>query len=251
GRLTQNPELPARTAVLYLQEIPARVIPVPESVTDTDIAAYLIGEALPLLRARAADYLGIAETQTLLDQLEQIAPATVRQLVPKPVSVPVLADVLRRLVEERINVRDLRAILEALSMVAHAEKDPLNLAEFVRSQLRRPITHKLTRGRRELSVTLLDSPIEETIRGAIQRTAAGSFLALAPAAGRDVIAALRRALASLPPEAHAVLLTQPDIRRFVKKLVELDFPELEVVSYAELLPEIAIRPVAKASLAGL
>jgi type III secretion protein V len=251
GRLVVNPELAPRQVVLALQEIPTRLVQIPDSVPEAEIAAFLIGQVMPSLRARAADYLGIAETQGLLDQLEQIAPATVRQLVPKPVSVPLLADVLRRLVEERISVRDLRSILEALSLVAHAEKDALNLAEFVRSQLRRSITHLLTRGRRELGVLLLDAPIEDTVRGAIQRTAAGSFLALAPAAGRDVIAATRRALAALPQGGPQVLLTQPDIRRFVKKLFEVDFPELEVVSYTELLPEIAIRPLAKATLAGI
>lgn len=251
GRLTENPALPRRTVVLTLQEIPTRTIQIPDSVPDSEVAAHWMGEVLPVLRARASDFLGIAETQSLLDQLEQVAPAMVRQLVPKPISVPILADILRRLVEERINVRDLRAVLEALSIVGHTEKDPLSLAEFVRSQFRRPITHALTRGRSELVVVLLDSSIEDTVRGAIQRTTAGSFLALGPAAGRDMIAAVRRTLAVLQPDTPRVLLTQPDIRRFVKKLVELELPELEVVSYAELLPETQIRPLAKVSIAAL
>jgi type III secretion protein V len=162
--------------------------------------------------------------------------------------VALLADILRRLVEERVSVRDLRAILEALSAVALAEKDPLTLAEFVRSQLRRAITHGLTHGGRELSVVLLDNPIEETIRAANQRTAAGSFLSLAPAAGRDVVQAVRRVLEAHPSENTPVLLTQPDIRRFVRKLLEVDLPDLVVASYSELLPEVALRPTARATL---
>jgi type III secretion protein V len=162
-----------------------------------------------------------------------------------------LADILRRLVEERISVRDLKGILEALALVGSAEKDPLNLAEFVRSHQKRAITHALTGGAGELKVLLLDSAIEDAIRGAITRTAAGSFLTLAPAAGRDVIVAVRRALEPLAGSPTPPLLTQPDIRRFVRKLLELDFPELRVVSYAELLPEIAVKPVAKATLVGI
>jgi type III secretion protein V len=251
GRLVENRELPERTVLLSLFEIPARLISVPAEITDAQVPAFLIGASMPLLRQRAADFLGIAETQTLLDQLEQVAPATVRQVVPKPVSVPLLTDVLRRLLEERVSVRDLRGILEALSAVATSEKDPLNLAEFVRTQLRRAITHGLTRGARELPVLIVDAPIEETIRGAIQRTPAGSFLALSPAAGRDVVQAVRRALESVPPETPAVLLTQPDIRRFVRKLLEVDLPDLVVVSYAELLPEVSLRPAARVSLRDL
>jgi type III secretion protein V len=262
-RISVSAELPARHVVLALQEVPARVIAVPADLRDAGLAEHVLSLVLPVLRERAADFLGIAETQALLDQLEQIAPATVRQVVPKPIVVTQLADVLRRLVEERISIRDLKAILEALALVGNSEKDPLNLAEFVRSQLRRPITHQLTRGSSELNVLLLDQSIEETIRGAISRTAAGSFLTLAPAAGRDIVRAVRRALdsvgqsalrAAAADESEGVrppILTQPDIRRFVRKLVELELPDQRVVSYAELLPEIAVRPVAKATLRDL
>jgi type III secretion protein V len=116
----------------------------------------------------------------------------------------------------------------------------------------------LTGGRRELSVCLLDASIEEAVRHAITKTASGSFLALAPAAGRDVVGAIRRALSegqSSPSSAGAsaasIILTQPDIRRFVRKLIEVDLPDATVVSFAELLPEVALHPVGKATLRGI
>jgi type III secretion protein V len=62
---------------------------------------------------------------------------------------------------------------------------------------------------------------------------------------------VRRALPKEPASAPLIVLTQPDIRRFVRKLLELDLREARVVSYAELLPEIAIRPIGRATLAGL
>ena len=250
GRLAANGQLPARHVVLSIHEVPARVFAIPTDVPDALIAEFVVGQSLNVLQSRSVDFLGIAETQGLLDELEQVAPATVRQVVPKPVTVTLLADVLRRLAEERVNIRDLRAILEALALVGNVERDPLNLAEFVRSQLRRPLTHALTHGGRELSVVLLEPQIEETIRSAVSRTPAGSFLTLAPAAARDIVSAIRRALPA-PSEAPLVVLTQPDIRRFVRKLLELDLREVRVVSYAELLPEIAIRPSGRATLVGL
>ena len=250
GRLLANEQLPSRHVLLSIHEVPARVFAIPAEVSDAAIAEHVVGQVLAVLRDRAVDFLGIAETQGLLDELEQIAPATVRQVVPKPISVGLLADVLRRLTEERVNIRDLRAILEALALVGNAERDPLNLAEFVRSQLRRPLTHALTQGARELSVVLLEPQIEEAVRNAISRTPAGSFLTLAPAAGRDIVSAVRRAIPRAS-DAPLVVLTQPDIRRFVRKLLELDFREARVVSYAELLPEVTIRPVGRATLSGL
>jgi type III secretion protein V len=256
ARVRISEALPEQHVVISLFEVPARVLSFASVTSSASAVLEIEASALALIRSRAADFLGIAETQHLLDQLEQIAPALVRQTVPKPVGVSLLADVLRRLVEEGVSVRDLRAILEALSSVANTEKDPLNLAEFVRGQLRRATTYRLTGGRSELPVYLLDAAIEEAIRHAITRTGAGSFLTLAPAAGRDVVAAIRRALGQPLPQDRAseirqnqVVLTQPDIRRFVRKLIEVDLPDIAVVSFAELLPEISLRPVAKATLA--
>jgi type III secretion protein V len=260
ARVRSDTTLPERHIAISLFEIPARVMTFAPHLGPAEVLGELESAAYALLRARAADFVGMPETQLLLDQLEQITPALIRQTVPKPVTLSLLADILRRLVEEGVSIRDLRTILEALAMVAATEKDPLNLAEFVRSQLRRATTYRLTRGRRELSVCLLDPSIEEAIRHAITKTASGSFLALSPAAGRDVVAAIRRAVAEAQgPSASAgspssftnVILTQPDVRRFVRKLIEVELPEANVVSFAELLPEISLRPVARATLKGI
>jgi type III secretion protein V len=258
-----RPELDRRCVVISLHEVPAKVLRVPDALTDEASVAWVRDEALGVLRARAADFVGMAEVQRLLDELEQFAPATVRNVVPKPVSLVLLTDVLRRLVEEHVSIRDLRGILESLSAVAATEKDPLNLAEYARSQARRAITFRLTAGVGKLDVVLLDPILEETVRRAITRTAAGSFLTLAPQAARDVIASVSKAIAQANREtavdgqavgtpsgetaANApVILTQPDIRRFVRKLVESDLPDVSVVSFAELLPEVALKPVARA-----
>jgi type III secretion protein V len=253
-RVRARAELGARMVVVSLHEVPAKLLAVPADVKEEGVVAWVRERTLELLGARAADFLGLAEVQRLLDELEQFAPATVRNVVPKPVSLVLLADVLRRLVEERLGVRDLRGILESLSAVATTEKDPLNLAEYVRSQMRRTITFRLTAGTGQLDVVLLDPLLEDTVRRAVTRTPAGAFLTLAPQAGRDVLHSIRRAVASVPAAGGGgepvVILTQPDIRRFVRKLIEAELPDAWVVSFAELLPEVALKPVARAAPAG-
>lgn len=247
-----NDELPPRHLLLSLFEVPATGFLLPENVAESDLAQAVVDRLLPVFRKRAADYLGIAETQVLLDRLEQIAPATVRQVTPKPVGLPLLADILRRLVEEGVSVRDLKGILESLAQVANADKDPLNLAEYVRSQMRRALTFEATGGTGAISAILLSSDIEEAVRGAISRTSAGSFLTLAPAAARDVVKAVRRAVEQAAGvSSQVVIVTQPDIRRFVRKLIENELPWLKVLSYSELLPEVSVKPTATASIRNL
>ena len=90
------------------------------------------------------------------------------------------------------------------------------------------------------------------MRGAISRTSAGSFLTLAPAAARDVVKAVKRALEQAAGiSAQVVVVTQPDIRRFVRKLIENELPWLRVLSYSELLPEVSVKPAATATIRNL
>ncbi len=195
-RVRATPEIGEGHVVISLHEVPAKILPVPGGLRDEEVSAWVREQTIALLRARAADFLGLAEVQRLLDELEQFAPATVRNVVPKPVTLVVLTDVLRRLVEEGVSVRDLRGILESLSTVAATEKDPLTLTEYVRSQMRRAITFRLTAGLGQLDVVTIDPLLEDTVRKAITRTPAGAFLTLAPPIARDVLASIRNAVAT-------------------------------------------------------
>ena len=244
-RLAARADLPARHVVISLYEVPARLLAVPQGIEDEAACALVVAETLAILRAHAAEFITLAVTQRLLDELEQIVPATVRNVIPKPVSVPLLRAVLHRLVQERVGIRDLQAILEALSTMAPSEKNPQPLAEFVRQQLSRAITFRLTRGQSGLSVILLDPIIEQTIRGSIRREDSGSFLAVAPQAARDIDEAIMRAIATMPPGTPRVFLTQPDVRHFLWQLVKVSVPDATVVSYSDLQTNIRLVPVAR------
>lgn len=176
----------------------------------------------------------------MLDQLEKAYPALVRNVVPKPVSLPQLTDILRRLVEEGVSIRPLREVLEALATYAPLERDSVALTELVRGALRRAITHRYADGG-SLNVYLVDPGIEEAVRDAIQRTATGTYLALAPDLARDITGAMKTALQG--SSTKAVVLTQPDVRRFVRRLIETDFPDQAVLSYPELASEVTVQPV--------
>jgi type III secretion protein V len=243
---------PTNAALLSIGDVPAKTLTIPEELNAPAATQFLSQALAEVLIARAPDFMGLQPAQLLLQELQRVAPASVQQVVPKLVSLATLSEILRRLVEEGVSVRDLASILEALAQVAHVEKDPLVLTEHVRSWLRRAITYEVTRGSGLLEPLTLDESIEEVIRGAISQTAAGSFLTLSPAAGRDIVSSLRRALDACPEELQRrpVLLTQPDVRRFVRKLIESDLPGARVVTFSELLPETTIRAAGTATLRG-
>jgi type III secretion protein V len=249
-RILTRASQPRAAALLSIREVPAKSLAVPEELTGSAATKALSDALSDVLIERAHDFMGLQETQHLLDELGKVAPASVQQVVPKMVSLTTLSEILRRLVEEHVSVRDLASILEALAQVANVEKDPLVLTEHVRSWLRRAITYEVTRGSGSLEPLTLDESIEDVIRGAIAQTVAGSFLTLSPAAGRDIVASLERALRACPEQLqkYPVVLTQPDVRRFVRKLIESEIPRARVVTYSELLPETTIRAAGTATL---
>ena len=195
-----------------------------------------------VVRRRAGQLVGIQEVQSMLDQLERAYPALVRNVVPKPVSLALLTEVLRRLVEEGVSIRPLREILETLATHATSERDPVTLTELARSGLRQQITYRHSIDG-VLPVVLLDPSIEEAVRDAIQRTSSGSYLALPPDVARDVVEAFK--VECRPEEGPAIVLTQADVRRFVRRLIEVELPDVVVLSYQELAPEVTVQPLGR------
>ncbi|RME73041.1 MAG: EscV/YscV/HrcV family type III secretion system export apparatus protein [Planctomycetota bacterium] len=213
---------------------------------------YVLTELGVALKRHAADFLGIQEVQALIDEVGRSIPALLKEVVPKLVPMTSLTEVLQRLVQEEISIRDMRAILQSLARWAQVEKDPATLAEYVRSDLKQQISFKFSGGGRELNVYLLEPQIEQAIRGAIQRTAQGSYLALDPDMARRILAAARKSLADLPSTAsRPVILTAVDVRRYLKKLLELDLPQVVVLSYQEISPLLTVQPIGRISLAGV
>ena len=202
----------------------------------------LVDSVRAAIRRHAAELVGIQEVQTMLDALERTHPALVRAVVPKPVSTTLLADLLRRLVDEGVSIRNLREILEALAQFAPVERDPVVLTEHVRVSLRRAITHRFARDG-ELRAFRLAPEIEEAIRDAIQRTPSGNYLALSPEASSEIVGAVSGAL-DAQPDAPRVVLTQLDVRRYVRRLLELSHPEVAVLSVQEIAPDVRLAPVA-------
>jgi type III secretion protein V len=87
------------------------------------------------------------------------------------------------------------------------------------------------------------------VRSAIRQTSAGSYLALDPAASRKLVDNLKKAVGKLPTSgARPVLLASMDIRRYMRKLIEADLYDLQVLSYQELVPEVNIQPLARVDL---
>ncbi len=213
-----------------------------------DVAEYLILHLSYLLRKHAHEFLGVQEVQTMLSELEKTHPALVKELVPKVITVLQLSEIFQRLVQEDISIRDLKNIFATLAQWGEVERDTVALTEHIRAGLKRYITHKYAGQAGSLAVYLIDPDIEEMIRNAIRKTDKGNYLALEPETTQEVVECVGREIAShpMPPGAKPpVILTIAEVRRYFRKIIELEFPQLAVLSYQELSENLRIQPIAR------
>ncbi|MGC3029874.1 EscV/YscV/HrcV family type III secretion system export apparatus protein [Burkholderia sp. DN3021] len=195
-----------------------------------------------LLARHVNEYFGVQEAKHMLDQLETKYPDLLKEVL-RHATVQRVAEVLQRLLAERISVRNMKLIMEALALWAPREKDVINLVEHVRGSLARYICHKFAHGG-ELRAVMLSAEAEDMVRKGIRQTSSGSFLNLEPAASDELMDLFALGLDGLNiAHKDMVLLTSVDVRRFIKKLVETRFRELEVMSFGEIADSVSINVI--------
>ncbi|WP_292933894.1 type III secretion system export apparatus subunit SctV [Noviherbaspirillum sp.] len=201
-----------------------------------------------VLKRYAGEFIGVQETRFLISKMEEKFPDLVKEL-QRLMSPQKIGEILQRLVSEGVSIRNLRGIAEAMIEWGQKEKDSVLLTEHVRTALKRQISYKCASKQSLLPAYMLSPGVEDAVRNAVRQTSAGSYLALDPALSRAIVHNIKRAVGDLSVVSQLpVLLTSMDIRRYVRKIIEQDLFELNVVSYQELSQEVNIQPLARIDL---
>lgn len=216
-------------------------------VDHATIMATHLGE---VLRTQGHRLVGRQEVQHLLDVLAKTAPRLVDDVVPAMLPLGDLARVLKNLVKEGVSIRDLRSILEAVAECSSQTKDIEQLTELVRERLAPQITARFRGGDGTIAALTLDPRVEQMLRTSLHEIATGVGGALDPEALRTLTARAESALASFGALGQRPLVvTAPDLRRYVRAIVERKAPQLAVASFREIEPAVPLRIVDRLSLA--
>lgn len=199
----------------------------------------LYGQFLTLILRNVREFFGVQEAKRLLDDIEKKYPELLKESY-RHASVQRISEVLQRLLGEKISVRNMKLILESLAQWAPKEKDSVMLVEHVRGGLARYISNRFAVGHR-LNAIVLSADFEEVVNKGVRQTSNGSFLNLEPATSEGLLDRLGVELGRVGySQRDMVLLTSIEVRRFVKRMIESRFPELEVLSFGEVSEGIAI-----------
>jgi flagellar biosynthesis protein FlhA len=226
--------------------IPARERELAEALgyTVVDHATVIATHLGELIRSHASQLVGRAELAHLFDVFARTTPKLVEDLVPNLLSLGEVLKVIRNLLREGISVRDLRTILETLVEIAPATKDSEQLTEITRQRLARQITSAYKGPDGSVSALILDPQVEEMFRRSLREISTGTGGALDPEEVRRVGVSLERAVGRLMASGRPpVLVTSPDLRRYVRAFAERRVPHLAVLSFREIESSTTIRPV--------
>jgi flagellar biosynthesis protein FlhA len=194
------------------------------------------------IRTFLPDLLSRQQVKEMVDAVSQHAPKLVEDLVPKVASLGEIQRVLRQLLRERVPVRDLVTILEAIADAASVTKDVDAITEAVRAAIGRAICKTYQNEKGELSVIGVAPTLEERLMSSLVRTEQGAVLALDPQQAQSIASRIARAVEQAM--AQPVLLCSPALRPHLWRLFARVLPHLGVLSHAEVPAHIQVVPVA-------
>ncbi|HEV2641732.1 MAG TPA: FHIPEP family type III secretion protein, partial [Candidatus Elarobacter sp.] len=223
--------------------MPARWIPTNRRA-DAEAYGYVVVEPstvvathlMEVLKANAAELVGRQDVQEMVETLKKTHPALVDDIVPAKVSLGTLHRVLQRLLRERIPIRDLVTILEALGDSADTTKDPEALTEQVRRSLSNVIARLYAEPDGSVRGITMGPRLEQALTGLFSpRTAQPGIPMLNPDALARLLRDLNDMSQAYASEGRPVpLITPPSLRVGVRRLIEPVLPALPVISLAEL-----------------
>ncbi|MBI3476219.1 MAG: flagellar biosynthesis protein FlhA [Acidobacteria bacterium] len=187
-----------------------------------------------IVRQNAYELLTRQETKRLIDLLNESHPKLIEELVPKLMTLGEVQKVLQQLLRERVSIRDLGTILEALVETAAINKNPVVLVEAARHALGRALVRPLLDPRGELKVVTLAAAIEDECTRAANGTAYAAGSGPHPSLVRRILEGLQHLLGDQVTQAPPVLLCSSPGRFYLRRILEPFLPKIVVLSPTEI-----------------
>lgn len=196
------------------------------------------GVRAALLR-RLGFFLGIQETADLINNSNQDYPDLIKEML-RFVAPQRLAEIMRRLLQECIPIRNLRDLYEAIIDAGSREKDISLIVEMVRVSLKHQISDRFTDESRNLRVLLVHPDVEDALHQSMRNSNNGQF-SIDPNLYKQLMEVMSSHRDRLPEQwGSIVVLCSSDIRRHVRRLLEEEYFSMPVLSYLELTGDVRV-----------
>ena len=210
--------------------------------TVVDPATVLTTHITEIIKDNVSELLSFAETQKLLNELSKDYQKLVDDIVPAKISVGGIQRVLQALLAERISIRDLPLIIEAIGDVVGNSQNIIVITEYVRSHMARQISNAHTSEAGYIPIVTLSPSWEQAFSDALVGQGDERQLAMAPSQLQDFMAQLQEGFEHQAMRGELpVLITSPSIRPYVRSIIERFRPSTVVLSQNEIHAKARIR----------
>ncbi|MDL0415425.1 flagellar biosynthesis protein FlhA [Clostridioides difficile] len=210
--------------------------------TVVDSSTILITHLLDIIKSNAHELLGRQEVKTIIDAARENYSAVVDELIPDLMTLGEIQKVLKNLLREKVNIKDRVTILETLADQSRNTKDIELLTEYVRIALARSICNNLVDEDKAIVVATLSPETEELVSNNLQRSVNGTYPAVDPENTNKIFESIQEVMSNVYFNHNIpVIVVSPKIRAPFRKLVEIVYPNLTVLSLNEIPNDIKIK----------
>ncbi|QGZ93593.1 flagellar biosynthesis protein FlhA [Terricaulis silvestris] len=210
--------------------------------TVVDPATVLATHLTEVIKEHMSELLTFAEVKKLIKDLPKDTQTLLDDVAPAHISWSGVQRVLQNLLKERVSIRDLSAIIEAIAEAAPAMHDLVLITEHVRGRLARQVCYQHRNPDGSLPIITLSPNWEQAFAEALIGEGQSRQLALAPSKLHDFVADVRGAFERAAKMGETpVLLTSPAIRPFVRSLIERFRPSTIVLGQAEVHAKVRLK----------
>ncbi|EES90765.1 flagellar biosynthesis protein FlhA [Clostridium botulinum D str. 1873] len=213
-----------------------------KGLTVVDPTTVMVTHLTETIKAHCYELLGRQETKMIIDTVKEKYDTVVEELIPDLMTIGEVQKVLQSLLKEKVSIKDMVTILESLADNSRNTKDIEVLTEYVRFALARNICNPLVDENGVLTVAVLSPELEDLISNNIQKSMQGSFPAVDPETTSSIFNSIKNILDSVQfYDNQPVILVSPKIRPAFRRLIEMVFPQLTVLSLNEVPNDVEIR----------
>lgn len=192
-----------------------------------------------LLQSHASELIGHEDVQKMLDRLAKQSPKLAEELVPNTLNIGQLLQILQRLLQESVPVRDMRTIAESLANINTDSQDIAAWVARVRRALKRLIVQSIYGNTDDLAVITLEPSLEQlllkTQQQSQQQTGSSENMILEPSMAEKLQRSLREATQKQEMQGNpAVLLVSAPLRPVLANFVRNMVAGMHVLSYQEI-----------------
>ncbi len=213
-----------------------------KGLTVVDPTTVMVTHLTETIKSHSYELLGRQEVQLIVENTKEKYSAVVDELIPDLMTIGELQKILQNLLKEKVPIKDMVTIMESLADNSRLTKDLELLTEYVRFSLARTICNQIIDEERVITVVTLSPQIEEIISANTQKSIQGSFPAVDPDTTTRIFNCIRDALDRVYFYSNQpVILVSPNIRPVFRKLIEMVFPHVMVISLNEIPNDVEIR----------